>query len=134
MSDRIYRKMSSDSKLIFESKLSSDGNNNLPFKLIKDLPSGLAKIVDVARACALNSIMSMRHGAVLFGQSGKRVMNTSQNSHGSKVCGYDVPAQHAEANCLQPIFHQNSARRRRFQTDIPRASVYREKVSCFLRV
>jgi hypothetical protein len=55
--------------------------------------------------CAQESKLALRHGAILFDQSGKQVLQTSCNGHGHKIFGYDVPSLHAEANCLRPI-HQ----------------------------
>jgi hypothetical protein len=123
MSDSIYRKMTIDTKQDI-----SESGNYLSVTVISRLPAGMSKLVEQARDLATKSGMAMRHGALLFGQSGKQVFAASENTHGSKVCGYDVPGQHAEANCLRSIFHQTAAKRRRYQTGIPRAKVWREKV------
>ena len=114
-----------------ESKSVIDSANILPSHVMPRLPAGISKIVNLARVCAVQSTQPMRHGAVLFAQSGKQVFASSENTFGSKVCGYDVPGQHAEANCLQYIFHKASSHRR-LQARLPRAKVYREKGSQLL--
>lgn len=105
----------------------------LPVTILPRLSTNLSKLVEQARQQAQLSTMPMRHGAVMFAHSGKQVFTSSPNTHGHKICGYDVPGQHAEANCLNPSFRQTVARRRRYQAPTARAKVWREKLSCFLR-
>ena len=99
-----------------------------PVTVIKKLSASLANLVETAKDAARKSVMPMRHGAVLFAHSGKQIYSVSENTHGNKVCGHDVPGCHAEANCLQPVYYRRAAaQRRRYQTGIGRAKVYREK-------
>jgi len=82
--------------------------------------------------CAQKSELPLRHGALLFNNK-KNILQTSCNCHGNKICGYDVPSLHAEANCLKPIYnragrlgrHGHSARNQRYQAG--RAKKCREK-------
>ena len=64
-----------------------------------------SKLVKIATESANQSVLAMRHGAVLFNHSGRQVININCNSHGSKICGYDVPSIHAEANCLKSVYN-----------------------------
>lgn len=103
-----------------------------PVTVIKKLSASLSNLVETARAAAHKSIMPMRHGAVLFAHSGKQIYSVSENTHGNKVCGHDVPGCHAEANCLQPTYYRRAAQRR-YQAGIGRAKPYREKERWVLR-
>lgn len=71
--------------------------------LLNQLSASLRKLVDHAITASLQSPMSSRHGAVLFSQSGRKIHNTSFNQYGNQICGFDVPAVHAEASCLKPL-------------------------------
>ncbi len=71
----------------------------------KKWSANLARLIDTAKLSALNSELSLRHGAVLF--SKKTVVHqVSCNSYGHKTCGFDVPSLHAEANCLKPLYNR----------------------------
>ncbi len=67
------------------------------------LSASLRKLVDQAVKSALLSPMASRHGAVLFSQSGRKIHTTGFNEYGNSICGFDVPAVHAEAKCLKPL-------------------------------
>ena len=71
----------------------------------KNLTTNLARLVEKAKESAGDSKLPLRHGAVLF-TSKKSIHQISCNSHGHKACGYDVPSQHAEANCLKPLYNR----------------------------
>lgn len=71
----------------------------------KNWSSSLCKLVDLAINVAQNSRMPMRHGAVLF-SSKNSVYQTCCNGIGERVCGFDVPSVHAEANCLKPLYNR----------------------------
>lgn len=70
----------------------------------KNWSNNLCKIVDLAINNALKSSLSWRHGAVLF--SKKTVISTACNCLGNRICGYDVPSIHAEAQCLHNIYRR----------------------------
>lgn len=97
----------------------------------KNLPASLTKLVNKAMECAHTSKLPLRHGAILFSQSGKHIYETSCNCYGNRICGYDVPSLHAEANCLKPIY--NRAGRFGYRYQAGRNKKCREKGSCFLR-
>lgn len=78
-----------------------DMNSNLG----KNWSSSLCKLVNLAMNTAQDSCLSLRHGAVLF-SSKKQVHCTSCNGIGDKICGFDVPSLHAEANCMKPIYNR----------------------------
>lgn len=67
----------------------------------------LLNMLNTAINYARKSTMYYRHGAILFGK-GNRVLHGSCNCSGSTLYGYKVPSQHAEANCLRPLFNQCS--------------------------
>lgn len=62
----------------------------------------LQKMRDLAMDVAEDAESPFHHGAVLF--THHTVYNTSCNSQGSSIYGYDVPAVHAEASCLKPLY------------------------------
>lgn len=71
----------------------------------KKLSTSLSKLVNIAIDTATESLLPMRHGAVLFA-SKKHILSASCNESGNRVCGFDVPSLHAEANCLRPIYNR----------------------------
>jgi hypothetical protein len=68
----------------------------------KQWSSTLTRLVDLAVMNAEQSPLQIRHGAVLFGIKG-RVIKSSCNQQGHRVCGFNVPSLHAEANCVQSL-------------------------------
>jgi hypothetical protein len=70
----------------------------------KKLSNAMSNLVLMARDAAMQSRLTLRHGAVLF--SKKHIHQACCNDLGSKVCGFDVPSLHAEANCLKPIYNR----------------------------
>lgn len=103
-----------------------------PVNLGKQWPASLAKLVDKAVECAQKSQLAARHGAILFGQSGKQIHQVSCNDHGNKICGFDVPSLHAEANCLKPIYNRAGRLGARCRYQASRAKRCREKGSWVL--
>ena len=71
----------------------------------KCLTASLSKLVSIAIESAQTSQLALRHGAVLF-SSKNQIQNTCCNQVGTKICGFDVPSLHAEANCLRPIHNR----------------------------
>lgn len=65
------------------------------------IPGRYLKLIEKAVQCAKESKLPQRHGAILFSNSGKRTYQIRYNDHGDKVCGFDVPSVHAEANCMK---------------------------------
>lgn len=80
----------------------------------KNWSSSMARLVGLAMESAEDSTLQLRHGAVLF-SSKNQICQTSCNQVGHRVCGYDVPSLHAEANCLKPIYNRASRMRHRYQ-------------------
>lgn len=70
----------------------------------KNWSLSLAKLVNLAMNTAQDSQLSLRHGAVLF-SSKNQVRCTGCNGTGDKICGFDVPSLHAEANCMKHIYN-----------------------------
>lgn len=73
----------------------------------KNWSSSLSNLVSKAIETAQTSELDLRHGAVLF-SSMKQVHHSCCNQLGDKICGFDVPNLHAEANCLKPIYNRVS--------------------------
>jgi hypothetical protein len=76
----------------------------------QQISSSLSALVELARQTAFESKLALHHGAVLFRQSGKHILETKCNSEGNRICGYDVPSCHAEANCLTFFSRQEHRR------------------------
>ena len=79
------------------------------------LSNRLQKILDLAVDTAEDAESPFKHGAVLF--SHHTIYNSSCNSQGGNIYGYNVPALHAEASCLKPLHtrHFRQSRQSRFQ-------------------
>jgi hypothetical protein len=71
----------------------------------KNWPSSLSNLVSAAVEIAQESKLPLRHGAVLFSTK-KQIHQSCCNEAGHKICGYDVPSLHAEANCMKPIYNR----------------------------
>jgi hypothetical protein len=71
----------------------------------------LTRLINLAIDSASKSTFQLKHGAVLF-SSKNSVCQTSYNQHGNRICGYDVPSIHAEANCLNSIYKRHVGRRK----------------------
>src|SRR6187401_3034944 len=95
----------------------------------KNWPASFSKLVNLAMESAQESQLPLRHGAVLFSNK-KQIVQTSCNCYGNKICGYDVPSLHAEANCLKPIYNRAGRLGQRYQTG--RTTKGREKGSYVL--
>lgn len=72
----------------------------------------LHHLVELAMWEAQQSSQPHRHGAVLYA-SMNDIRNTSHNCSGHRLCGYDVPNLHAEANCLKPVYQWRKVHRRK---------------------
>src|SRR5439155_26578577 len=80
----------------------------------KKWSASFSQLVNKAMECAQKSELPLRHGAVLFSNK-NRILQTSCNCYGNKICGYDVPSLHAEANCLKSIYSQSRRVGQRYQ-------------------
>ena len=97
----------------------------------KNLSPSFSKLVAQAMECAQKSELPLRHGAVLFSNK-KVILQSSCNCYGNKICGYDVPSLHAEANCMKTIYNRSGRLGCRYQAG--RAKKCREKWPYVLRV
>lgn len=64
-------------------------------------------MVDLATTEAYQSIVGLKHGAVLFSSTNK-IISVSHNNYGSLSCGYHVPSLHAESECLNQGLYRRS--------------------------
>jgi len=87
------------------------------------LSNSLSTLLESATYYASKSQMDFKHGAVLFGH-GKKIYYGACNSNGNKLYGFDIPSQHAEANCLRLLNNRAHCGRTKNR---------REKYQCVLR-
>lgn len=80
----------------------------------KKWSSSLSNLVSAAIESARTSQLPLRHGAVLF-SSKKQIHQCCCNEIGHRICGFDVPSLHAEANCMKPIYNRASRFGHRYQ-------------------
>ena len=70
-----------------------------------------------AKNIAYSSPLDMRHGAVLFTQSGRSIQSVGHNDYGKRICDHDVPSIHAEARVIDTIYRRRLLRPQRCEKE-----------------
>ena len=108
-------------KIDFHHQITIYRNRGQMSNLGKKWSATMCRLVGYAIDCAHDSLMRLKHGAILFSAK-KQIHYSCCNREGNKICGFDVPSIHAEACCI------NAMLRGRFETKFQRRGIDRKSI------